>query len=424
MIYGQKIIKDSYLLDFYLIDGYIRDMNDTVLNENKFFDIIGKIFGAIKEGIRKFRKTVKEYTTKISSIISKKITDTIRDILNRVRNNREKDLEIPDDDTQAITKLVHVLMRGRYNKEEAKVIINKYEKHFDNKLFILNHINFPRKDKKFWDKNYLNSLMEWYINGACSTSLSIHIAEVAYYLRHKYRKYKDPDKQFEFIDYNNLMACLNFRYTGKNIDHIIEREQLKTPEDWRDKIDEICKYMKTMYPDIIVYDEDNKKGFSKIFTKKTDGTTFRKELENIPKLTEDELYKYGFEKFYDKLSLDGYEYEQVIENLLKNNGCRILKKNRETFETYADSIEKKLTELEDQIKQYVDTTPDNIPVKYITDYISSIRTMISDILLSLNTNQKVVAQLSMKAIEYGNRLLIDLEISPETKENWLWLDDK
>lgn len=145
MIYGQKIIKDSYLLDFYLIDGYIRNMNDTVLNENKFFDIIGKIFGGIKEGIRKFRKTVKEYTTKISSIISKKITATIRDILNRVRNSREKDLEIPDDDTQAITKLVHVFI---IKKKRKLLSINMKSILTTNYLYLIISI-FQEKIKNF-----------------------------------------------------------------------------------------------------------------------------------------------------------------------------------------------------------------------------------------------------------------------------------
>ena len=49
MIYGHKIIRESYLVDFYTVDAYIKDINESsILNENKFFDMIGKIFKAIK----------------------------------------------------------------------------------------------------------------------------------------------------------------------------------------------------------------------------------------------------------------------------------------------------------------------------------------------------------------------------------------
>ena len=88
MIYGHKMIRESYLVDFYTVDTYIKDINESsILNENKFFDMIGKIFKAIKEGIKKFRKIIKEYTSKAINIIKQagtKLKQTIIEKINKM----------------------------------------------------------------------------------------------------------------------------------------------------------------------------------------------------------------------------------------------------------------------------------------------------------------------------------------------------
>ena len=259
----------------------------------------------------------------------------------------------------------------------------------------------------------------------------IYFAEVAYYLKHKFKdNYKDPEKGIVVIDYKALLDNLEFYYTRTSITDMLDIDSLDSDEKYKKASQKIKKYMNS-YPYTILDASSSRiseKSFNKLFTKNSDGNTFRKELENIPKLTEDDLYKNGIFWYYDKedsnyrnfLYIDNSE---LVDHYIKDNDIDktpdILKQNIKEFEKYLDEVESKLDKMEEKIKQssndYItissandDKESNNVSIKLITEYIANVRNMISDIMLSLSTVQKVVNQLSLKAISYQAKLINEL----------------
>ena len=430
MIYGHKMIRESYLVDFYTVDTYIKDINESsILNENKFFDMIGKIFKAIKEGIKKFRKIIKEYTTKAIDIIKQAGTKLKQTIIEKINKIRKEDEDWPESRIDALVKFVHNAYAGKYSADRASKIVDYLDKRYEY-MFLSSH-PIKRKDKKYWDKKYLDNLHIKIIAGDFSKNFLIYFAEVAYYLKHKFKdNYKDPEKGIVVIDYRALLDNLEFYYTRTSITDILDIDSLDSDEKYKKASQKIKKYMNS-YPYTILDASSSRiteKSFNKLFTKNSDGNTFRKELENIPKLTEDDLYKNGIFWYYDKedsnyrsaLCTDNSE---LVAHYIKDNDIDktpdILKQNIKEFEKYLDEVESKLDKMEEKIKQssndYItisstndDKGSNNVSIKVITEYIANVRNMISDIMLSLSTVQKVVNQLSLKAISYQAKLINEL----------------
>ena len=429
MIYGHKMIRESYLVDFYTVDTYIKDINESsILNENKFFDMIGKIFKAIKEGIKKFRKIIKEYTSKAIDIIKQAGTKLKQTIIEKINKIRKEDW--PERETDALFKFVHNAYAGKYSADRASKIVDYLDKRYEYIIFLP---SFPikRKDKKYWDKKYLDELRMELAAGSFSKNFMIYFAEVGYYLKHKFKdNYKDPEKGIVVIDYKALLDNLEFYYTRTSITDMLDIDSLDSDEKYKKASQKIKKYMNS-YPYTILNVSSSRiseKSFNKLFTKNSDGNRFRKELENIPKLTEDDLYKNGIFWYYDKedsnyrnsLYTDNSEF---VAHYIKDNDIDkipdILKQNIKEFEKYLDEVESKLDKMEEKIKQssndYItissaddDKESNNVSIKVITEYIANVRNMISDIMLSLSTVQKVVNQLSLKAISYQAKLINEL----------------
>ena len=189
-----------------------------------------------------------------------------------------------------------------------------------------------------------------------------------------------------------------------------------TIDVYNNKTNDIKEKSEKLYPNIIL-DMREIKPLDDLFSKDTNGVTFRKEFEHLSSLSEEDYDKYGFsEKDIYNNTLSGL-------NKFYNDQNRDIEKNIKSFEKFKSEIDELLRDIEGTMTSLQKFIEDNavegqetisyrsiigdeteeVPVKPLLGYVSAVKSVITDLFSSITTITKTFNNLQIKSISYLNR---------------------
>ena len=189
-----------------------------------------------------------------------------------------------------------------------------------------------------------------------------------------------------------------------------------TIDVYNNKTNDIKEKSEKLYPNIIL-DMREIKPLDDLFSKDTNGVTFRKEFEHISSLSEEDYDKYGFsEKGIYNNTLSGL-------NKFYNDQNRDIEKNIKSFEKFKSEIDELLRDIEGtmtSLQKFIENNTiegqetilyrsiigdetEEVPVKPLLGYTSAVKSVITDLFSSITTITKTFNNLQIKSISYLNR---------------------
>ena len=241
------------------------------------------------------------------------------------------------------------------------------------------------------------------------------------------------DSPYGDLKYINYAAVIGKLYNSRNTSFAKDLKDLftsnmdikpKNKEDklratidvYNNKTDDIKEKSEKLYPNIIL-DMREIKPLDDLFSKDTNGVTFRKEFEHISSLSEEDYDKYGFsEKDIYNNTLSGL-------NKFYNDQNRDIEKNIKSFEKFKSEIDELLRDIEGtmtSLQKFIENNTiegqetisyrsiigdetEEVPVKPLLGYISAVKSVITDLFSSITTITKTFNNLQIKSISYLNR---------------------
>lgn len=235
------------------------------------------------------------------------------------------------------------------------------------------------------------------------------------------------------LRYINYAAVIGKLYNSMNTSFIKDLKDLftsnmniksKNKEDklratidvYNNKTDDIKEKSEKLYPNIIL-DMREIKPLDDLFSKDTNGVTFRKEFEHLSSLSEEDYDKYGFsEKGIYNNTLSGLNEFYIDQN-------RDIEKNIKSFEKFKSEIDEFLRDIEGtmtSLQKFIENNAvegqetisyqpmigderEEMPVKPVLGYISVVKSVITDLFSSITTITKTFNNLQIKSISYLNR---------------------
>ena len=241
------------------------------------------------------------------------------------------------------------------------------------------------------------------------------------------------DSPYGDLKYINYAAVIGKLYNSRNTSFAKDLKDLftsnmdikpKNKEDklratidvYNNKTNDIKEKSEKLYPNIIL-DMGEIKPLDDLFSKDTNGVTFRKEFEHLSSLSEEDYDKYGFsEKGIYNNTLSGL-------NKFYNDQNRDIEKNIKSFEKFKSEIDELLRDIEGtmtSLQKFIENNTiegqetisyrsiigdetEEVPVKPLLGYISAVKSVITDLFSSITTITKTFNNLQIKSISYLNR---------------------